>query len=481
MKMNLYAAIISGLLILSGCAKDPMPVSIESMRQELLPRGTVSGQLKDTQGTPLLSVRAVTDQGYTGISKNHGFFIIDGLPRGMHSINLIRYGYLDTVLTVEELGINEDFDMGEIILRSSLARVHGHIYSSSGDPLYNASVILVDHPFSAKTNVKGEFSIEGVSTSVRKFMAAHEKEGWGQAHLELNPGTDHAVSITLIPRGGGTLKGVVYKDGKPDSGAIVSVFGGAFIDTAVDGTYQLDNIPCAVPLTVSSGSTRLISGVLIPENDPLVKLDLPELNMLKSGDFAIVERRVFTLENDSVRIFADVRYQEQSTPEYDSAAFFLWKTGSGDAAFDTSTSEPAITLRPIAGRDYQYGIVTVSGDTLCCAEISLITVPSMPQIHFSDSSFSPRSISVSASDSVTLSWHAFDMDGRQLEYAVYFGGSTTSPPSLYRTGVLDTFLTVKPSEGWLERSYLWQVEARSSQSVVRSPVFNFSRSTPLPF
>ncbi len=460
--------------ILIGCSKEPMPTLFKDMRQDLAPRGAIAGRIIDEQQNSLLCVQITTDQGYTAISGGEGYFIVEKLPKGTHSINLVRYGYIDTLIEVEDLGIGEERPLGEIQLRYGLARIRGTVLSSSGAPVFGATVALAEHPFHTKTDVDGRFELMGIPPDVSKIIAAHDKEGWGQKKLRLNPGEHEELEISLEVTVGGTLKGVVQKDdGSPDSGAVVTALDGAYTDTTSDGTYELKNIPCDVPVTVSSGATRLASGIMIPETDPVIEMDLPELELIKSENVSIVERQVFAAENDSVEIFADVRLGDGSTANYDSIAVFLWKTGKADtAAFDTSTSEPFLSILPRPGREYGYGVITMGGDTLCCAQINMVEAESPePEIHFDSSSFLPTSSTVTG-DTVTLSWSAFEKYGRPLEYTVYLSDIRTDPPSMYETGIVDTFLTVVDLTGG-GMTYNWQVIAHCKNRTMESPFFRF--------
>ncbi len=463
------------LSMFSGCSKEPMPTLFEDMRRDLAPRGSVSGRIIDEQQNPLLCVQITTDQGYTAISGSDGFFMIEELPQGTHTINIVRYGYLDTLVEVEELGIAEQRPLGEVQLRYGLTRIEGIVLSSAGEPVFGASVALAQHPFHTKTDVNGRFELMRIPPDVSKIIAAHEQKGWGQISLSLEPGEHEEIEILLEAHEGATLKGVVHQeDGSPASGAIVTAVNGAFVDTTDDGTYQLDNVPWDVPLTVSSGSTRLASGILIPQDDPAIEVDLPELEMMKFDSVSIVERRVVASKNDSVDVFADVRLGDGSIANYDSIAVFLWKTGGTDtAAFDTSTSEPFLSLLPLPGKQYGYGVITTGGDTLCCAKINMVEAKSPePEMQFDDSSFTPVTGSTITGDTVTLSWSAFETYGRQLEYTIYFSDIRTDPPSMYQTGIVDTFLNVVDiSEDGM--TYRWQVIAHCKNSSIESPTLQF--------
>jgi len=479
MQTSYLLNICACILFFYGCAKDPEPNLLQIMRPELLPKGAISGQIKDFQGNPLLGVQTVTDSGYSGISNSDGSFIILELPKGDYTLSFLRYGFIDTSLYINNLEINEIRQLREtLFLRYGLSNVSGQVFTSDGVPVPNATVVLTDHPFSTMTNADGSFSIQKVSADVSRIIAAKDDVGWGQALLQLNPGDDFNVTIHLYQGRTGIIKGTVFKsDNTPDTGAIVSAINGAFIDTAEDGTYLIDNIPCAMPVIISSGPTRMVSGILIPENEPVINVDLKELQVIRSGNLSLYERQLFTLESDSIRIFADVRLNGENIPNYDSVAAFLWRISDGDTSFDTCTSDPFLSIVPSSEREYQYGIITIFGDTICCTPITIIQTPSNSSITFAENSFYPTGTTITETDSVTLSWKAFDMNGRPLEYSIYFGSSNTNPPSFYQSGIVDTFFRVKPPEGWLERSYLWQIEAKSTRTTLKSQINMFTRDT----
>ncbi|NLE02554.1 MAG: carboxypeptidase regulatory-like domain-containing protein [Fibrobacter sp.] len=472
---NLSLPIISFSLIFS-CIKDPEPLLLQTTRPELLPKGTISGFIMDFQGDPVSGVQVVATGGYSGVSHNDGSFIVDELPKGDYLLSFMRYGYLDTTLYIDNLGINADRTLSDnLFLRNSLVNITGKIITPDGKPVPNATVSLIKHPFTAKTDRDGIFTIKRVTPDVNRLLAAHDTEGWGQTTLQLAAGIDLNTTVILYHKRTGTIKGTVFKsDNTPDSGAIVSAAGGAYRDTAKDGRFLLENVPCAIPLSISSEPSRLISDILIPESNPTLEIDLKVLNTLQKRDLTILERQIFTLTDDSVTIFADIRYKNDIASGYNHVSAFLWNITTNDTSFDTCTSVPYLQVKPMSGSTYRFGAITLSGDTLCCMPVSKIekTLPS--KITFEKNSFHPVNVTVKGSDSVMLSWKAIDSGGRPLEYSVLFGGSNTNPPSLYRSDIVDTFLYVRPQEGWVEKSYLWQIEARSSKNSIRSEVNFFT-------
>ncbi|OGS35517.1 MAG: hypothetical protein A2293_08235 [Elusimicrobia bacterium RIFOXYB2_FULL_49_7] len=89
---------------------------------------------------------------------------------------------------------------------------------------------------------------------------------------------------------------------------------------------------------------------------------------------------------------------------------------------------------------------------------------------FVANSFSPTDILTS--DSVRLQWRAVNPMADILHYSVYFG--TDMPPTLFQPFLTDSFLSVKPIDGWADGvEYYWQIAAWNSADTTYGPLLQF--------
>jgi len=65
-------------------------------------------------------------------------------------------------------------------------------------PWMNAYWLVVDHPYAAVTNEKGEFTIEDLPAGTHKFRVWHERTGWIDRSLPVQVEPDKTVEADLI-------------------------------------------------------------------------------------------------------------------------------------------------------------------------------------------------------------------------------------------------------------------------------------------
>lgn len=83
---------------------DSVPVGAPA-RQRVSGAGTVRGRTVRAEGTPVPNVRVrFSGGGAEAVSNNEGYFALEGLPRGSHTLDLRALGFLPLIRTVDVLG-----------------------------------------------------------------------------------------------------------------------------------------------------------------------------------------------------------------------------------------------------------------------------------------------------------------------------------------------------------------------------------------
>jgi hypothetical protein len=467
------------LAVLSGCAKDTRDTLISDLRQDIAPRGSIYGQIRNASNGPVPLANIIAEgHGYSAISGADGSFILDELPEDSYTLCIVRTGYKDTIVKDVVLALAETRDMGFVHVLSALSTVSGRVIDTTGHPVDGATVGIPDYQFTTVTGSDGCFNLENVPAGYARIIACAGEKGWGMSDLEYSAGENAGVDITLISEGG-TAAGTVYDENEnPASGVVVICMG--IGGASLSGGFQLSHLPSSVPLVISAGTGREVRGVLVPEADTLAGIEIHAVTGITNGSLTIYPLQIFALEEDSVVISPDVRLAGGAPALLDSVAVFLWDITSGASAadttgvYETATSVPYIRVLPPEEHRISYGIITASGDTLAGAEVTFHVRAVESSIVFSEEAFSPEDLAAVNEDSVTLTWHAADGSGRSLSYNVYFGDSDTDPPPIYASGITGSVVRVKPAAGWNRNFYLWQIEAVSSKTGVKSGIYQFT-------
>lgn len=372
------------------CMKDP--ASPEEQRDELKPRGSISGSVAAESGDPLAGVIVSTDRaGYTTVTDSSGRFVLSDVLDGTYTLHFTRYGYCDKSLEEIEVKIDADVVLaGDVEMRTAFCVIEGTVVAGlakgAASGVRGAGVAIPGQPVATIVDENGEFRLTGVSPDADRLVAALGAVGWGEKEVSLEAGDVLSGVTVTLELSGGTITGrVLDESGEPAADVRVETMGGGIADTSdSSGRYKLTNVPAGVPITITAGETRLVSGLVVEEEATLDGIDLQPESRVETA--AITLRDGAYIVADSVqrfRISAAIVYDTTRNPDIISAV--LWDVDD-DGAYDTATSVPSLEVNVAPeGCTVGYGVIAASGDTVGMAYITIRRAAAKPEIRLDSS------------------------------------------------------------------------------------------------
>lgn len=167
-------------------------------------------------------------QAYSGSSDAGGSFEIKGVPPGVYSLSASAEGFQPSRAVEVEVGPRSGERAHDLVLKPG-ATMTGRVFAPNGEPLEEAHVWIQkvspgDEPFqghaSTKTDVGGDFQLEGVPSGTVSIHANHRDYTEATKEVQVPPGGAVTVDLTLAQ--GYEVSGrVVQASGEPVIGAEV--------------------------------------------------------------------------------------------------------------------------------------------------------------------------------------------------------------------------------------------------------------------
>ncbi|NLD98990.1 MAG: hypothetical protein GX640_03880, partial [Fibrobacter sp.] len=230
-RIRIILQLLSCLCILF-CAKDPEPVLMIDLRDDLKLKGTLSGTVTDINGKPLSAV-SVTLEGTDNstLSLPDGTFKIPNVASGLYTLVFRHYSYKDTTLKSIAISTNQNLIISDTIeMKSSKAKLTGRTVSNKQKAVPGAGLTVTYQPYQTLSGDSGFFSFPELISGQINIVAAYRGIGWGEKKLSLQPGDSADISITLDNEGGSIRGRVIGADNNPVKNKIVSTMNGAISD-----------------------------------------------------------------------------------------------------------------------------------------------------------------------------------------------------------------------------------------------------------
>ncbi len=413
------------IFLFLGCSKEAQPTALMELRGDMQVKGTVSGTIVGSSGTSLSAVHiSLDDNSYTTISLPNGDFSIPDIPAGNYSVSLKRFSFSDTTIDDIELSVNQDLVLfDQIVMRSTRAKLSGRVTTASAGGVAGAGITIANQPYMTLSDESGDFGFTDLHSGPATIIAARKGIGWGETVVELLPDNKLSVSIFLDNEGGRIQGSVLDEHGNGIGGEIVSAMGGGITDTTnEDGEYILDNLPSTIPITISAGEERSLGGLRVREGGTLAGADLVQVNTVDGHGVVLGDQTVISAKRLPVKLTADLREDQDGRIPVDSIAHFRWDVDN-DGEIDTVTSEPSLEIAPSSDWEEEtnvgYGIMTVRGDTVDGAKITVRRVSTVPVVDAN----APKS-ALRTGEPGVFKGKALSLTGNIIRYQWTFGDSS---------------------------------------------------------
>ncbi len=217
--------------------------------------GSVSGTVKDSDGTPLENVEiSLSAEGYTTKTASDGTYGFTGVPVGDYTVTAAAPADMEpvgentlTVTVEEDKTAAADFTFKATVHYGS---VSGTVKDSDGTPLENVEVSLSAEGYTTKTASDGTYGFTGVPVGDYTVTAAApaDMEPVGENTLTVTVEEDKTAAADFTFKATvhyGSVSGTVKdSDGIPFENVEISLSAeGYTTKTASDGTYGFDNVP----------------------------------------------------------------------------------------------------------------------------------------------------------------------------------------------------------------------------------------------
>jgi hypothetical protein len=181
-----------------------------------------------------------------------GKFRVERVEPGDVGIRAYAPGYAPAAQVVRGVRSGET-STGVTIRLNAGGIVEGHVRTSAGEPIPGVQIVagadLDEHsegtPDLATTNSEGMFRLDSLALQTVQILAHHED--YIDSKITVTPKAGAVTSVDIVMGHGGTVTGVVRKNGKPAAGLDVDASGAdvedCFATTETDGSYTLNNVP----------------------------------------------------------------------------------------------------------------------------------------------------------------------------------------------------------------------------------------------
>src|SRR3989339_1120776 len=423
---------IAVLLFFLSCTKEARPTSPVDVSDvgQLLTKSSISGTVHDKNGLPLAGVAVITDTlGYAGFTDSSGNYFIPRVRTGVYDLQFVRYKYLDTVYRNIEVGVDQQVEVDPVALSYFACKITGKVMAG-GVAKRGAGVGVANQSVTAFTNLNGDFTLTDVDPSGRTVIAVLGETGFGEIDTIMQPGDSLYIVINL-DMAGGSVSGTLYDaSGNTVANTVVQAFDTSLqVFTDSLGVFVLDNIPSGQPVEVLSGLYSGIAGLTVSEGSQLTGLELKPLPVV-SQDGVIIGYRYYVVPLSSGAIksaagqgsrksmaASDFPVEARIFSGADKISCFIWDLNN-DNVWDTLSNSPMMVIPQ--GPDSQvvgYGVVTLSGDTVAKAFITIKRVSDRPVVVLANQpiSIAPRDLAMLAGKAICLSGgirsYAWDFDG----------------------------------------------------------------------
>ncbi len=212
--------------------------------------GSIDGVVTDgsipVADVTVLADHESTEDRYTQITDDEGFFRMSPIPAGEYRIKVSRSGYTsltDTVVTAPHSGLS-------LIISKNVGRFWGRITDLETDAgIGSASIVVKDgHGNEGRTQSTGDGSYDlSQLPTLHPYDIHVSRGGFYSTKRENIPATKDDTTNFQLERIYGSVAGrIAFQDGTPISDVFIRVQGGAvsFLDTTdLEGRFYLDKLP----------------------------------------------------------------------------------------------------------------------------------------------------------------------------------------------------------------------------------------------
>lgn len=202
--------------------------------------GAISGQVLDASNAPvvgaevaLLDLRASSLKLQVAASGDDGAFAIADVPLGRYNLQVSAKGFAPTVLRE----VSTDAQPLDVVLErggsvSGVVRQASNRAPVPGMPLRLKADGYPDGEFSANTDERGEFQMEGLPEGLIQITSDDTRYAMSPAQVSVKMSAGQTTDVELLVESGATISGHVLDDssGAPIPGAVV---------VAADPTYGM--------------------------------------------------------------------------------------------------------------------------------------------------------------------------------------------------------------------------------------------------